>query len=63
VDLTQREPVVDVLGRQPDATVHDSQATSRKCEDYCEREVNEIELQGGRVYLHLGSRRDQPPRR
>jgi hypothetical protein len=33
------------------------------CEDYCEREVDELELQGGRVYLHLGARRDQPPRR
>jgi hypothetical protein len=32
------------------------------CEDYCEREVDELELQGGRVYLHLGARRDQPPR-
>jgi hypothetical protein len=33
------------------------------CEDYCEREVDELELQGGRVYLHLGARRDDPPRR
>jgi hypothetical protein len=33
------------------------------CEDYCEREVDELELQGGRVYVHLGVRRDQPPRR
>jgi hypothetical protein len=33
------------------------------CEDYCEREVDELEFQGGRVYLHLGARRDQPPRR
>jgi hypothetical protein len=32
------------------------------CEDYCEREVDELELQGGRVYLHLGARRDDPPR-
>jgi hypothetical protein len=23
------------------------------CEDYCEREVDEVEWQGGRVYLHL----------
>jgi hypothetical protein len=30
------------------------------CEEYCEREV---EWQGGRVYLHLGARRDDPPRR
>ena len=33
------------------------------CEDHCEREVDELELQGGRVSLHLGARRDQPPRR
>jgi hypothetical protein len=29
------------------------------CEDYCEREVDELELQGGRVYLHLGARRHE----
>jgi hypothetical protein len=28
------------------------------CEDYCEREVDEVEWQGGRAYLHLGARRD-----
>ncbi len=28
------------------------------CEDYCEREVDEVEWQGGRVYLHLGARRE-----
>ena len=33
------------------------------CEDYREREVDELELQSGRVYLHLGARRDEPPRR
>jgi hypothetical protein len=33
------------------------------CEDYCEREVDEVEWQGGRVYLQLGVRRDDPPRR
>jgi hypothetical protein len=33
------------------------------CEDYCEREVDEeVEWQAGRVYLHLGARRDDPPR-
>jgi hypothetical protein len=32
------------------------------CGDYCEREVDEVEWQGGRVYLHLGVRRDNPPR-
>jgi hypothetical protein len=24
--------------------------------------VDELELQGGRVYLHLGARREEPPR-
>jgi hypothetical protein len=33
------------------------------CQDYCKREVDELELQGGRVYLHLGARRQEPPRR
>jgi len=28
------------------------------CEEYCEREIDEVEWQGGRVYLHLGARRD-----
>jgi hypothetical protein len=32
------------------------------CEEYCEREVDELELQGSRVYLHLGARRDEPRR-
>jgi hypothetical protein len=31
-------------------------------EDYCEREVDEAKWQGGRVYLHLGARRDNSPR-
>jgi hypothetical protein len=33
------------------------------CEEYCEREVDEVEWQGGRVYLHLGARRDDPSHR
>jgi hypothetical protein len=33
------------------------------CEDHCKREADEVERQGGRVYLHLGARRDEPPRR
>jgi hypothetical protein len=33
------------------------------CKDYCEHEVDEVEWQGDRVYLHLGVRRDDPPRR
>jgi hypothetical protein len=28
------------------------------CEEYCEREIDEVGWQGGRVYLHLGVRRD-----
>jgi hypothetical protein len=32
------------------------------CEAYGERDVDEVEWQGGRVYLHLGVRRDDPPR-
>ena len=32
------------------------------CEDSCEREVDEVEWQGGRVYLDLGARRDDRPR-
>jgi hypothetical protein len=28
------------------------------CEAYCEREVDEVQWQGGRVHLHLGARRD-----
>jgi hypothetical protein len=33
------------------------------CEEYCEREVDEVEWQAGRMYLHLGARRNDPPRR
>jgi hypothetical protein len=33
------------------------------CEEYCEREVDEVAWQGGRVYLHLGARQDDPPHR
>jgi len=32
------------------------------CETYCEREIDEVEVQGSRVYLHLGARRDEPRR-
>jgi hypothetical protein len=28
------------------------------CEKYCEREVDEVQWQGDRIYLHLGVRRD-----
>jgi hypothetical protein len=33
------------------------------CEEYCEREVDEVQWQGGRVYLYLGIRLDDPPPR
>jgi hypothetical protein len=33
------------------------------CEAYCEREIDEVEVQAGRVYLHLGARRDDAERR
>jgi hypothetical protein len=33
------------------------------CEDYCERELDEVKWQGGRVYLHLDARWDDPSRR
>jgi hypothetical protein len=38
-------------------------AFEARCEDYCEREVHEVEWQDGRGCLHLGARRDDPPRR
>ncbi len=28
------------------------------CEEYCEREIDEVEWQGGRVYLHPSARVD-----
>jgi hypothetical protein len=28
------------------------------CDQYCERELDEVGWQGGRVYLHLGAWRD-----
>jgi hypothetical protein len=33
------------------------------CEAYCQRGVDDVEWQSGRVYLHLGVRRDDPPPR
>jgi len=29
------------------------------CEAYCERELDDVEAQGDRIYLHLGVRRDE----
>jgi hypothetical protein len=31
------------------------------CEEYCERELDDLEWLGHRVYLHLGVRRDAHP--
>ena len=47
--------------RQP-ASTQTRHHTQHHSEDYCEREVDELELQGDRVYLHLGARRNDPPR-
>ena len=33
------------------------------CEDYCERDVDEVKWRGDRVDLQLGVRRHDPPRR
>jgi hypothetical protein len=32
-------------------------------EEYCDREIDEVEVQAGRVYLHLSARRDDAERR
>jgi hypothetical protein len=47
--------------RQPVSTQTRRQSQHHS-EDYCEGEVDEVEWHGGRVYLHLGARRDDPPR-
>jgi hypothetical protein len=51
-------PALQVLPRDVELL-----ASEAGCEDYCEREVEEVEWQGGRVSLHLGARRDDPPPR
>ena len=58
--MTVREMV-----RQPQQLPGDAEVLvfEAGCEQYCEREVDEVEWQGGRIYLHLGARRDEPPRR
>ena len=59
--MTVRE-LLDALQRLPrDAEIL---AFEPGCEQYCEREIDdEVEWQGGRVYLHLGVRRDNRPQR
>lgn len=58
--MTVREMLTELQRLPRDAELL---AFEAGCEDYCEREVDEVEWQGGRVYLHLGARRDEPPRR
>jgi hypothetical protein len=53
--MTVREFLAELQRLPRDAEVL---AFEAGCEDYCEREVDEVEVQGGRVYLHLGARRD-----
>jgi hypothetical protein len=58
--MTVREFLAELQRLPRDAEVL---AFEAGCEDYCEREVDEVEWQGGRVYLHLGVRRDDAERR
>jgi hypothetical protein len=55
--MTVREMLAELQYLPRDAEVLAFEAA---CEDYCEREVDEVEWQGGRVYLHLGAWRDEP---
>ena len=56
-----REPRTRDLLATPAALTADQDL--KACAAKLKREVDELELQGGRVYLHLGVRRDDPPRR
>ena len=58
--MTVREFLAELQRLPRDAEVL---AFEAGCEEYCEREVDEVEVQGGRVYLHLGARRDDAERR
>jgi hypothetical protein len=53
--MTVREFLAELQHLPGDAEVL---AFEAGCEEYCEREIDEVEVQGGRVYLHLGARRD-----
>jgi hypothetical protein len=52
-DMTIREMLATLQQLPKDAEVL---AFEAGCEEYCEREVDEVEWQGGRVYLHLERR-------
>jgi hypothetical protein len=58
--MTVREFLAELQRLPRDAEVL---AFEAGCEEYCEREVDEVEVRGGRVYLHLGVRRDDAERR
>jgi hypothetical protein len=58
--MTVREVLAELQHLPRDAEVL---AFEAGCEEFCEREVDEVEVQGGRVYLHLGIRRDNGERR
>jgi hypothetical protein len=58
--MTVREFLAELQRLPRDAEVL---AFEAGCEEYCEREVDEVEVQGGRVYLHLGARRNDAERR
>jgi hypothetical protein len=58
--MTVREFLAELQRLPRDAEVL---AFEAGCEEYCEREIDEVEVQGGRVYLHLGARRDDAERR
>jgi hypothetical protein len=58
--MTVREFLAELQRLPRDAEVL---AFEAGCEEYCEREIDEVEVQAGRVYLHLGARRDDAERR
>jgi hypothetical protein len=58
--MTVRELLRQLLAPPPDANVL---AFEPGCQEYGEREIDEVEGQDDRVYLHLGARREEPPRR
>jgi hypothetical protein len=58
--MTVREFLAELQHLPRDAEVL---AFEAGCEAYCEQEIDEVEAQAGRVYLHLGARRDGAERR
>jgi hypothetical protein len=58
--MTVREFLAELQHLPRDAEVL---AFEAGCEEYWEREIDEVEVQAGRVYLHLGARRHEAERR